>query len=503
MPPTIPDTVCVYSPTHGYDSVTKKQSGATSPGATDPAALYALLPSVDEVLNRDDVAPFIETAGRALAIEQLRGVLDEMRARIAGGRTTGADLERELLDLPERLACEFATDQRSSLVSVINATGVILHTNLGRAPLPAAVGERTGAMVKSYMNLEYNLSTGKRWHRDAHLERLLRDTTGCEASVVVNNNAAAVMLILNTFADGKEVIVSRGEQIEIGGSFRLPDVMEKSGAGLCEIGTTNRTRLADYRNAISDRTGMILKVHRSNFQVVGFTEETGIAELAELGRERGVPVCEDLGSGSLLDLAPFGVPDEPTVRSSVESGADLVCFSGDKLLGGPQAGIIVGRRDAIAKLRKNPLLRALRVGKLTYGALEATLQVYRLGRAGRDIPAMSMLAQDKSGIAERAKTFVHRASSSLPAMTFELTDGNSQLGGGSAPMFDIPTTLISVTHDSLSPDRLAAALRGADPAVVGRIEDDRVKLDLRTVLPEQETALLNALIHAAASPPAG
>jgi L-seryl-tRNA(Ser) seleniumtransferase len=393
---------------------------------------------------------------------------------------------------------------------VINATGVILHTNLGRAPLSESALEHIRETAGRYSNLEFEIETGERGKRDAHVERLFqrllegRDSARSEGlrrlgtaqaavatrTVVVNNNAAAVLLALNTLADDGEVIVSRGELVEIGGSFRIPDVMAKSGAVLREVGTTNRTRVADYANAINERTRLLLRVHRSNFEITGFTEQTSTAELVALSRERGVPLMEDLGSGALVDLQSFGISGESSVLDSLGDGVDVVTYSGDKLLGGPQAGLISGRSDQVARMRSNSLFRALRVDKLTYAALEATLLEY-VKQDHDAIPTLRMMRLTKEEIGRRAEGMAAQVRSSKVAM--EVIDGESVIGGGAAPSSVLPTRLLAVSCENLSANELAARLRASDPPIVARVEDGRVLLDLRTVFAGQDEVIKAAL----------
>jgi L-seryl-tRNA(Ser) seleniumtransferase len=383
---------------------------------------------------------------------------------------------------------------------VINATGVILHTNLGRAPLGEEAIAHIRETAASYSNLEFDIETGSRGKRDAHVDGLLRKllsdgalgagSARDVATIVVNNNAAAVLLALNTFAEHGEVIVSRGELVEIGGSFRIPDVMAKSSAILREVGTTNRTRIADYESAINERTRLLLRVHRSNFEITGFTEQPTTAELAELARNRGIPLMEDLGSGALFDLRSIGIGDEPGVMDSLRSGVNLVTYSGDKLLGGPQAGLISGDAELIARMRSNSLFRALRVDKMIYAALEATLQAY-VRRDHEAIPALRMMRLTKDEIGKRAEALA--ALVTAAKLKIEILDGESIIGGGAAPSSVLPTRLLAVHCDGVSADELAARLRAANPPIVARVEEGRVRLDLRTVFPEQDAALAAAL----------
>jgi len=425
--------------------------------------------------------------GRSPLIDALRAEADALRSRVASGEHAPDDVAESIEQaLPARLTALALP----SLQPVINATGVILHTNLGRAPLARAAVERVAALA-AYSNLEYDLDTGARGRRDVHAERLLCRLTGAEAAVVVNNNAAATLLTLAALAAGREVIVSRGELVEIGGGFRVPDVMAQSGAILREVGTTNRTRAADYAAAISDRTAALLRVHPSNFRVEGFTERPAAEDLTALGQRFKVPVIEDIGSGWIAPgplPAPLG--DEPTPRASLAAGVDLVLFSGDKLLGGPQAGIIAGRGDLIGTIRRHPLMRAMRVDKMTYAALEATLQEYAAGRAAQTVPVARMLSADLEDIRRRARALVDGLDNNVLG---QLIDGVSTLGGGSAPGSALPTVLIAASHTTLSATELENRLRHSDPHVVGRIQDQRVVLDLRTVLPDQDERLLLVL----------
>ena len=423
--------------------------------------------------------------GRAQVVDALRVEADAFRERLARGgaeQDAAAVIER---GAEERLRAE----QRPSLRTVINATGVILHTNLGRAPLGGPAVDAVGRAAASYSNLEYDVDRGERGRRDIHAERLLCSLTGAEAACVVNNNAAATLLTLTALAAGREVIVSRGELVEIGGGFRVPDVMKQSGAILREVGTTNRTRAADYAAAISDRTAVILRVHPSNFSIEGFTERAGIEELVALGRRFGIPVVEDLGSGWLGAPAVDALRSEPSVTATIASGADIVMFSGDKLLGGPQAGIIAGARAPIDIIRRHPLMRALRVDKMTYAALEATLQAHASER-WEDVPALWMMRMPAEEIGRRAEALAR----SLVDAGFQaqVIDGQSAIGGGSAPGAALPTRLVQLQHPALSASELEKRLRSLDPPIIARILDGRLVVDLRTVFPEDESQLLAA-----------
>ena len=432
------------------------------------------LPSVDQVLAR-----LGETVGvypRDLVVGEIRRALEAMREEIRAGGTVGEPVETRVLSALGALA-------RPSLRRVINATGVVLHTNLGRAPLGGL------APIPGYSNLEYDLAAGRRGKRDVHVSALIERLLGAPA-IVVNNNAAAVYLALHELAAGFEVIVSRGELIEIGDGFRIPDIMARSGALLREVGSTNRTHLDDYRAAFTERTRLILRVHRSNFRIHGFTAQPELKELAALARERGVPLYEDLGSGCLADLAAFGI-HEPVARASLDAGVDLVSFSGDKLLGGPQAGLLAGRQDLVARLRRNPMFRALRVDKLIYQALEETLRRWLLERWD-EIPALRMIRAGADEIRERAEALAFR----LDQFDAEAVPGESVIGGGSTPDQRLPTWLIVIRVESVSD--FEERLRQAQPPVIARVENDRLLIDLRTVLPEEEAALEAALNQARA-----
>ena len=463
----------------------------------DKSELYRRLPSVDEVLRLQQITDLTERVGHTAVTEAARAVLTRVREEIAAGRLNSSGVELAVSGLPEAVERQLRQALQLSLRSVINASGVVLHTNLGRAPLAAAALEHLLEVASTYSNLEFDIAKGERGKRDVHVERLFAQLLAACApepisTVVVNNNAAAVLLGLNTLAEGGEVIVSRGELVEIGGSFRIPEVMAKSGALLREVGTTNRTRIADYSRAISEKTRLLLRVHRSNFQITGFTEQPALAELVELGRKRCIPVMEDLGSGALIDLRSLGISGEPGVADSLRAGVEVVTYSGDKLLGGPQAGILSGRRELIARIRSNPLFRALRVDKLTYAALEATLLAYI--RQDHDaIPALRMLRLPAQEIERRAEA-VKQKLDKAGRLSLELVDGRSVVGGGAAPAATLPSRLLAVTCEGLSADQFAARLRAAEPPVVARVEEGRVLLDLRTVFPEQDELVARALL---------
>ncbi len=466
------DSGCAMNTKHPE---TKCESPAT--------AKWREIPSVDELLQRPALASLTTRMGRPLVVEATRQVLHDVRIRMAQGlhdRVSVEALELEILRASDA-AAEF------SLRPVINATGVILHTNLGRAPLSRRAIEHIAEVAGRYSNLEYDLDVGARGKRDVHTDRLFARWAGAERTLVVNNNAAAVYLALNTLAEAGEVIVSRGELIEIGGSFRIPEICAKSGAALREVGTTNRTRIGDYAAAVNERTRALLRVHPSNFRVVGFTERPRLDDLVALAREKHLPLIEDLGSGCLLDLAPFGIAGEPPVGESIKAGVDVVTFSGDKMLGGPQAGLLAGRKEPLDRIRKNPLFRAFRVDKLTIAALEATLLLY-LEENFRAIPALRMIRLTTDEIEPRAAKLSQRIRT-LPSFEAELAPGESVVGGGSTPGQSLPTRLIAVTHATLSARQLEAALRRNIPRVISRVERDRVVLDLRTVFEDQDEAL--------------
>jgi L-seryl-tRNA(Ser) seleniumtransferase len=450
---------------------------------------------VDELLAQPRLAALTQRVDRDVVVEIARTVLAEVRERITG-EGTAAVIAVDTSKLEERIASMVERVLASSLEPVINATGVILHTNLGRAPLSSAAVEEIRRSASSYSNLEYDLEAGARGKRDVHIAQSLERLTGAEAAIVVNNCAAAVLLVLAALAKGGEAIVSRGELIEIGDGFRIPEIMAQSGAVLREVGTTNRTRIADYESAINENTRLLLRVHPSNFTITGFAEKPSMEELVSLGRRAGLPLVEDLGSGCLVDLASSGIA-EPTVRQSVDAGVSIVMFSGDKLLGGPQAGIIAGKKELVGRIRRHPLFRALRVDKLTTAALAATLGVYLRG-APDEIPALRMIRMSVQEIQRRAANFLRELTPDLPLgeVELEITDGSSLAGGGSTPTQSLPTKLIRIASARYSAGQLEERLRRASASisVIARVEDARLILDLRTVFPEQETALLRTLI---------
>ena len=436
----------------------------------------------------------IEQEGHTAVAESIRVVLARLRQEIANHQLDEKSLDLALAGLPAAIERQLRQSLSNSLQPLINATGVLLHTNLGRAPLAGAALDHIIETASTYSNLEFDLSTGERGKRDVHVDRLFQKLLEFDvATIVVNNNAAAVLLALNSLADGGEVIVSRGELVEIGGSFRIPDVMSKSGATLREVGTTNRTRLADYESAIDERTRLLLRVHRSNFEISGFTEQPGLDELVALARRRKLPLMEDLGSGALFDLRSIGITGEPGVLDSLRAGVDIVTYSGDKLLGGPQAGMISGRTDLVARMRSNSLFRALRADKLTYAALEATLLAY-VKRDHDAVPVLRMMRLSKDEISRRAEKIVADVPCAPGShLTLELLDGESVIGGGAAPSAVLPTRLIALIHSHLNADDLNASLRARTPPIIARVEEGRVLLDLRTVFVEQDANLTAAL----------
>jgi L-seryl-tRNA(Ser) seleniumtransferase len=461
-----------------------------------PSQLFRKLPSVDEVMHDPAIDSLAASSGHDSVADAARAVLARLRQEITSGLLGEAALKLALSGMAGAVEHQLRQALGYSLRPVINATGVILHTNLGRAPLGEAAIEHIRETAGSYNNLEFDLGAGTRGKRDVHVDRLFRKLLNEEggtadvSTIVVNNNAAAVLLALNTVAEGGEVIVSRGELVEIGGSFRIPDVMAKSGAMLREVGTTNRTRTADYERAISERTRLLLRVHRSNFEITGFTEQASTAELVALARKRGIPLMEDLGSGALFDLRSIGISGEPGVVDSLRNGVDIVTYSGDKLLGGPQAGLISGGSALIARMRANSLFRALRVDKLIYAALEATLLDY-VRRDHDAVPTLRMMRLSKDAIGERADALAARVAA--PKLKVEILDGESILGGGAAPSSTLPTRVLALSCEGLSADELAGRLRGSEPPIVARVDDGRVLLDLRTVFPEQDAAVAAAL----------
>jgi len=446
------------------------------------------LPSLDKLLRSKAAQTLVQTYSHDLVVEGLRQALDVARQAIFAGEQAASHDE-----LVSQAASILRQQLQPTIHPVINATGVIIHTNLGRALLSPAARAAMDQAARSYSNLEYDLKAGQRGSRYVHAKELLCRLTGAEAALVVNNNAGAVLLILSALARGREVIISRGQMVEIGGGFRIPDVMKQSGAILVEVGTTNRTHLRDYEAAITDQTAMLLRVHRSNFCMTGFVTEPTLAEMADLAHSQGLLVGDDLGSGTLLDTADYGLAHEPTIQESLTAGADIVSCSGDKLLGGPQAGIILGCTDLIAQLRRFPLTRALRVDKTTLAGLQATLLHYVKSEAATEVPVWRMIATPLEALAARAETWAGRLAAA--GLQSKVRDGRSAVGGGSLPGETLPTRLVALCEPS--PERLASTLRRADPPIIARVEDELLVLDPRTVQPEEEDRLLEIVISAA------
>jgi L-seryl-tRNA(Ser) seleniumtransferase len=438
------------------------------------------LPSVDRLLSADDASDLIASYGRPLTLQALRVSLESARIAIQQGEAAPKEA-----DLISGTRATLQSWLLPSLKPVINATGVIIHTNLGRAPLSVAAQHAISEVASDYSSLEYDLERGARGSRDDHIERILVRLTGAESALVVNNNAAAVLLVLTVLAHEMEVIVSRTQLIEIGGGFRIPQIMEQSGAILREVGTTNRTHFKDYEGAVTDKTALILRVHHSNFKLVGFTTEPSLTELIDVGRQHDLPVLDDLGSGALLDTAKYGLGHEPMVQESVREGAPLIAFSGDKLIGGPQAGIVVGEKALIDRLRKHPMARAVRSDKMSLAGLSATLNHYLMDEAPETVPVWMMITASEDQMKSRAEEWKQRLG------TGEVVSGRSTVGGGSLPEETLPTRLLALEADH--PNEFTDRLRQVDPPIIARVEDDRVLCDPRTVLPNQEKRLLSGL----------
>lgn len=469
----------------------------SNPSASKPSPLRAI-PSVDQLLRTGAATQLKAVVGLQRLTDIAREIIEDMRREVRSVDSSTHTRDWLLTEAGKRLEDSCQREAVARLRRVINATGVILHTNLGRAPLSAAARQAVAAEAAGYCTLEYDSTTGSRGKRGARVEDLLTQLTGAEAALVVNNCASAALLILAVLAGGGETIVSRGELVEIGGDFRVPDVMANSGTRMVEVGATNRTRLDDYRRALNEKTRLIMRVHPSNYRIIGFTASPELSELVALAHESGLFVYEDAGSGVLSDLSEYGLQDEPLVSDSIAAGVDVVSFSGDKLLGASQAGLIVGRREIVDRLRKHSLYRALRADKLCLAALEATLEAHRRGSID-EIPTLHMLALTKTIIENRAKEFVSRLGDNPDSagITATIIDGRSAVGGGSGPNVHPPTALIAIKHQSLSADEIEERLRLFSPSVVARIAEDLVLLDLRTVDPTEEPDLLHALISLA------
>ena len=452
--------------------------------------LLSDLPSVDEILKSEKGLAWLDKYPRRYVLQGIREGIDKRRKEILEGLSAG--LSDEVMmggieDIIRRLSAH-------SLIPLINATGVVIHTNLGRSVLSERALENIRRVSESYSNLEYDIAKGKRGKRYSHIKRILRDVTGAEDALIVNNNAAAVLLCLNALSKGKEVIVSRGELVEIGGSFRMPDVMVSSGAILREVGTTNKTHLYDYEKAINENTSMILKIHKSNFRIVGFTEEVSIEDLVKLGGKHQIPVMYDLGSGCLIDFRQFGIHDEPSVKEIVKTGVDLTTFSGDKLLGGPQGGVIVGTKKYIERIQKNPMTRAMRIDKLTLAGFEATLMEYvDEERVVENIPTLRMLLQKPEKIKTRANKISRRLKSEIKDADIRIMQDSSRAGGGALPEMDLPTYVVAIKSDRISVNELEERLRKGDPPIITRIKGDSLIIDARTIMDKDHEVLVKGM----------
>ncbi len=459
----------------------------------DKNQLYRSLPKVDVLLADEAIQPLCETYNRETVMEAIHDALDDVRDLIAGCEDEAA-IEEAIRQLPDQVKAKTEALQKTHMRPVINGTGTILHTNLGRAPVSRAHMERLTELVSGYSNLEYDLEAGKRGERYDHFSDLLCKLTGAEAAMAVNNNAAAVMLILSSLAKGGEVIVSRGELVEIGGKFRIPDVMEQSGATLVEVGTTNKTHYEDYENAITEETRAILKVHTSNYRIVGFTESVGMEELKRLADAHGLPLIEDLGSGALVDLEKYGLSYEPTVQASIAHGADVVCFSGDKLLGGPQAGIIVGKKQYIDQMKKNQLTRALRIDKFTAGALELTLRDYiSEEQAIQNVPVLHMITRTLEDVTAQAEELCATIQAAGVPGQIQTEPCQSQIGGGSLPLEEIPSRAVTIKREDIPAEALEKKLLSLPVPIVPRVTSDRVWLDVRTIERKQHALIAEEL----------
>jgi len=461
----------------------------------DKGEMFRKIPSVDRLLSSPELTKISSKYPRNLILRAINQVLEEVREDIQKNDVTKSLGELKIGQVSKKVVDRLQLLSRPSLKPVINATGVIVHTNLGRSILADRVIKRFRPLSEGYSNLEYDLENGKRGSRYSHVEGILKEITSAEAAMVVNNNAAAVLISLDTLARGREVIVSRGQLVEIGGSFRVPDVMGKSGAKMVEVGTTNKTHIWDYEEKIGPDTALLLKVHQSNFQIVGFTEDVETSELMALGKKYGIPLMEDLGSGCLVDLSKYGLLKEPTVQEVLDNGVDLVTFSGDKLLGGPQAGIILGRKDLVEAVKKNQLSRALRIDKLTLLALEETLTLYRDERAAvNEIPTLEMICQSYDGLDKKAQKLTEMlAGSETENYTLERIDGCSKIGGGALPLQELPTRLLCLTPKKISAQEMEGWLRSYDPPIIVRIETDQVLLDMRTIQERELKTVAQAL----------
>ena len=467
-----------------------------SPKEKNKQSVLRKIPSVDKVLEYEEVKILLQKYSRGVVLKAIQNTLGRIREKLLIDKETLMSNEKQSLSVTaEEIEDEMKSLRKPHLEKVINATGVVLHTNLGRSLLPDESIENMKEIASSYSNLEYDLEKGRRGSRYSHIENLLCEITGAEAAFVVNNNAGAVLLALNTLADGKEAIVSRGELIEIGGSFRIPDIMKRSGAKMIEVGTTNKTHPEDYEEVISDKTGLLLKVHTSNYRIVGFTSEVDLHTLIEFGGKYHLPVVNDLGSGSLIDFSLYGLEQEPTVQEVVKTGVDVVTFSGDKLLGGTQAGIIVGKKPTIKKLIKNPLNRALRIDKLMLAALESTLRLYiDQETVIKKIPTLKMITLPLDEIKRRANDLKSRLMKNIPDhVEIQVVDDSSQVGGGALPSQQLPTKVVAISSESISVKSLEKYLRDNRPSIIARISKDQLRIDIRTVSMDEEKVIENSL----------
>ncbi len=458
--------------------------------------LLRQLPSVDNLLKTEEAEVLIGKFGRKMVVDAAREMVEMLRSEILREEELPVEEQLSKESILERMKGYLQKKFTPSLRKAINASGVVLHTGLGRAVLPGDAQKAVAEVAEGYCTLATDLDTGRRSHRDVHLERLICEITGAEAATVVNNNAAATMLILNTMAKGKEVIVSRGQLVEIGGSFRMPDVMTASGAILREVGTTNKTHPHDYVSAISDETGAIMRVHHSNYRIVGFAEEPSIEDLAQIAREHNLPLIDDLGSGALVDLKEYGLETEPMVQDSLKAGSDIACFSGDKLIGGPQSGVIVGKAELIRRIRKNPLARAFRTGKMTIAGMEATLRLFLVPeRLKEKHPVYRMFSLNLKEIEARAKKVLHALRKQVQeGVEFSIVDGGSQVGSGSVPVQTMPTKLLVIRSKVLSAETLAKKLRHWEPPIFPRVQQEAIFLDFRTIQKQEDGAVLGALL---------
>ncbi|MFT9495642.1 L-seryl-tRNA(Sec) selenium transferase [Anaerosolibacter sp.] len=461
----------------------------------DKKSLFTQIPKIDDILNEKQIQELMMAIPRVVVLDVIRKKIEDIRKEIS--QLSEVNIDQYQLPYPsllEKIIHDAYEKNKMSLTKVVNTTGVILHTNLGRAVLSEEIREAVWSVACNYSTLEIDVKTGKRGSRYVHIEEVITKLTGAESALVVNNNAAAVLLVLSTMAKNKEVIVSRGQLVEIGGSFRVPEVMEQSGALLREVGSTNKTHLFDYERAITEDTGALLKVHTSNYKILGFTEEVTLKELVGLGRKHSIPVIEDIGSGTFIDFSKYGLVKEPTVQESVDAGADIITFSGDKLLGGPQAGIIIGKKKYIDLMKKNPLTRAFRVDKMTLAALEATLKIYfDEQEAIRKIPTLNMMTRKIEDIERKAKDFNKLLMSIGLPCNISLTQDYSQIGGGSMPLVELPTWVIRIYPNDISVNELEKRLREYQTPIITRIQDEQLVLDVRTIKDDEYTLILDAL----------